>query len=993
MMRLILVFLLLLAQPFLAVIPHGYQAPKKVEKIKIILVNTPLKKFPKSTLTKETKEQRKWVDSVYETMTLEEKFGQLFMVAAYSNKKEDHALQIEQLIEQQHIGGVIFFQGGPVRQAKLTNRFQAKSKLPLLVGIDAEWGLSMRLDSTYRYPWNMTLGAIAKEELITKMGEQLAEQCKAMGIHFTFGPVVDVNTNSKNPIIGIRSFGESKENVTNKAIAFMLGLQNKGVFATAKHFPGHGDTDKDSHYTLPSVNHSKERLHSVELYPYQKIIEHGLASVMVAHLNVPALEANKIPSSLSKSIVTDLLQKDLDFKGLILTDALNMKGVSQTAAPGEVDLQAFMAGNDVLLFPENVPIAITKLKEAWDKGWLDEERLAYSVKKILRFKHIAGLHQKQKEIDLTTLNTQLNQPSFDALNSQLFAESITLVKNQQSILPLKYVGSENIAFIKLGDDDHTNFLKYLQSYTEVTEVTLDNSISIEEQLARFTTVIIGYHKSDGAWKNHQFTIKEIEALQQIASTKRTVLVSFAKAYSLQQIPDFNPHDAIVQSYQNHDFAHKATAEVLFGARAPHGVLPVTVHPDYPVGTSFTFQPTLKLQFDVPENVGMDSKQLRKIDSIANATIQQKIAPGMQILVARKGKIVYHKAFGKPTYESNQNVQLDDVYDLASLTKILATLPQVMQLVEAGKIQLIDPIGKHLPELKGTNKENLKIQDILLHQAGLKEWEPFYTKTLDKAKKPDTTYYRFSPSKKFSIKVADNLYLRSDYPDSMFQVIANSKLYTDKRYAYSDFGFILMKRLVEKYHQQPLDVLTKQSMYQRLGANNLGFNAWMWKPKNKIIPSEIDQYFRYQTIHGYVHDMAAAMQGGVDGHAGLFGNALDVAKMMQMFLQNGYYGGNRFFSEEVMQEFNTCFACDNGNRRGLGFDKPHPKNPGNTCGCTSSKSFGHTGFTGTMAWADPEKELVYVFLSNRTYPEAKTNQLSKQNIRENIQKIIYESIKE
>lgn len=992
-MRLIFVFLLLLAQPFLAVIPHGYQAPKKTEKVKIAAVKVPLKKFPKSLLHKETKEQRKWVDSVYDSLTLEQKLGQLFMVAAYSNKKEDHAQQIEQLIEQHHIGGVIFFQGGPIRQAKLTNRFQAKSKLPLLVGIDAEWGLSMRLDSTYRYPWNMTLGAIAKEELITKMGEQLAEQCKAMGIHFTFGPVIDVNTNPKNPIIGIRSFGESKENVTNKSIAFMLGLQSKGVFATAKHFPGHGDTDKDSHYTLPTVNHSLDRLKDVELYPYEKLIEHGLASVMVAHLNVPAMEPNKIPSSLSKKIVTDWLQKELNFKGLILTDALNMKGVSQTAAPGEVDLQAFLAGNDVLLFPENVPVAVAKLKEAWDKGILDESRLEQSVKKILRFKHIAGLHQKPTSIDLNQLSHQLNAVAFDALNTQLFAESITLVKNQQSILPLKYVGSENIAYLKLGEDDHTNFLKYLQSYTEVQEVWIDENISIEEQLARFTTVIIGFHKSDGAWKNHQLSNKELDLLQKIANVKRTVFVSFAKAYSLLQIPDFNPHDAIVQSYQNHDFAHRATAEIIFGARAPHGVLPISINETYPVGTSFTFQPTVKLQWDTAENVGMSSLHLKKIDSIANATIQQKITPGMQILVARKGKIVYHKAFGKPTYDSNRLVQLDDVYDLASLTKILATLPQVMQLVDAGRIKMKDPIGKHLPELKGTNKEKLTIEDILLHQAGLKEWEAFYTKTLDKTKKPDTTYYRFSPSKKFSIKVADNLYLRSDYPDTIFQTIINSKLYTDKRYAYSDFGFIIMRKLVEKYHQQPLDVLTKQSMYQRLGANNLGFNAWMWKPKDKIVPSEVDQYFRYQTIQGYVHDMAAAMHGGVDGHAGLFGNALDVAKVMQMFLQNGYYGGNRFFSEEVMQEFNTCFACDNGNRRGLGFDKPHPKNPGNTCGCTSSKSFGHTGFTGTMAWADPEKELVYVFLSNRTFPEAKTNQLSKQNIRENIQKIIYESIKE
>ena len=418
--------------------------------------------------------QEVWVDSVYNQLSFEERVGQLFMVAAYSNKDEAHNKSIDKLVEENKIGGLIFFQGGPVRQAKLTNRYQAKSKVPMFIGIDAEWGLSMRLDSTYRYPWNMTLGAVQDMKLIEKAGNQMAKQSKRMGIHFNFAPVVDINTNPKNPIIGNRSFGETKENVTLRALALMKGLQDEGVFATAKHFPGHGDTSTDSHHTLPVVKFDKNRLDDVELYPYKELIKNGLTSVMVAHLNVPSIEPREnYPTSISYNVVTNILKNELQFEGLIFTDALNMKGASNFKKPGDIDLEAFLAGNDVLLFAENVPVAIKKFNEAKKDGRLTEERLAYSVKKILAYKYKANLHNYQP-IALENLYNDLNAVEFEALNYQLYENAVTVIKNDTKSIPVAQLDKEKIAYVKLGNDSSDVFLTQLKNYANVTEITSKN---------------------------------------------------------------------------------------------------------------------------------------------------------------------------------------------------------------------------------------------------------------------------------------------------------------------------------------------------------------------------------------------------------------------------------------------------------------------------------------------------------------------------------------
>jgi len=937
--------------------------------------------------------QEVWIDSVYNQLSFEEKVGQLFMVAAYSNRNEAHHQELDKLIMEYKIGGLIFFQGGPVRQAKLTNRYQSKSKIPLFIGIDAEWGLNMRLDSTYRYPWNMTLGAIKDLKLIEKTGEQMGKQSKRLGIHFNFAPVVDINTNPKNPIIGNRSFGETKENVSEKAIALMLGLQREGVFATAKHFPGHGDTETDSHHTLPIVNFNKKRIDSIELFPYKELIKNNLASVMVAHLNIPSLEERKnYPTSLSYNVVTTILKEELKFEGLIFTDALNMKGASNFKKPGEIDLEAFLAGNDILLFPENVPFAIEKFIEAKNDGRLTEERLAFSVKKILKYKFIANLN-KYESINLDKLNEDLNTIEFEALNRQLFQKAITVLKNESQTIPISKIENEKIAFVKLGTDSAEIFVENLKNYAKVDEINIKNLDSALVELKKYTKVIIGYHKADGVWKNHNLSFKELLWINQIARQNHVILSFFTKPYSLSGIENFENIKTLILAYQNNAHTQIAVPELIFGVNKAEGKLPVSVNKNFKVGDGLEIESIKRLGFDIPENVGLNSARLLKIDSIAQKAIDKKIAPGIQVLVARKGKIIYHKSFGKHTYQQEANiVKNSDMYDIASLTKIIATLPNIMLEFDKNNLKLDTKLKEMLPVFENSNKQDATFLDMLTHQAQFQPWIPFYKATLDSLKKPSTTYYRTNFSPEFNLKVAENLYLRSDYNDTLISIIKNSELLPKKTYKYSDFSFILLKEYLEKTNKISLDDLAKNNFYKSLGANSITFNPLRFYNKNEIIPTEEDSYFRYQTIHGTVHDMAAAMQGGISGHAGLFANALDIAKVMQMYLQNGYYGGKQYITPETIQKFNTCYFCRDGNRRGIGFDKPQLGYEGPTCGCVSLTSFGHTGFTGTMTWADPQEEIVYVFLSNRTFPDANANnKLSKENIRENIQRVIYESI--
>lgn len=937
--------------------------------------------------------QKKWVDSIYENMTIEEKMGQLFMVDIFSSDPKAKTDKIKNLISNYHIGGVIFSKGGPVRQAKLNNEFQDLAKVPLMIGMDAEWGLAMRLDSTYAFPWNMTLGAIKDNKIIQKVGKRIGEQSKRLGVHINFAPVVDINTNPKNPIIGNRSFGEDRENVTEKALAFMKGMQSAGIIGSAKHFPGHGDTDMDSHKTLPTVDFSRERLDSIELYPYKKLINEGLNSVMVAHLNVPSLESqSNFPSSLSSKIVTGLLKEELGFNGLIFTDALNMKGASNFKKPGEIELAAFLAGNDVLLIPEDVPKAMDYLIAAYQDEIITEKRLATSVKKILYAKYKVGLNH-YKPVNTTYLVDNLNTVNDDALYEEAMANALTVIKNDRAILPIKNLQTKKIAYVNLGDDSGEFFLKELKKYGDITWVNAKSLDEYIEKLKAFNYVIIGFHKSnDNPWKKFEFTDKELVWLYEIARTNTVVLDVFARPYAMLDLKTTTNIEGVVISYQNSKMSQELSAQLIFGAREAKGILPVSLGEDFPLNASYNTKSLRRLQYGTPESVGMNSYKLKKIDSLTMKGIREGMYPGAQILVARKGKVIYQKNFGYHEYDNNIKVTDSTIYDLASLTKILASLPMIIELVDKNELSLNSKLSEMLPEYKHSNKADITLKQMLSHYARFKAWIPFYRYTLNSSKTGvSSEYYSNVAAKDFNVKVAENLYMRRDYMDTIFKIIRESDLNPKLEYKYSDLPYYILKRYLERKYEKPMEIIVQENLYNSLGANYITYLPLAKFSKDNIPPTEQDNIFRNQKVQGYVHDQGAAMLGGVSGHAGLFSNTNDIAKIMQMYLWKGFYGGIRYFNPDVMDDFNKCYYCNKNVRRGVGFDKPQLGTVGPTCGCVSMTSFGHSGFTGTLAWADPEEEIVYVFLSNRTFPDAENRKLIRSDLRSKIQELIYDAI--
>jgi beta-N-acetylhexosaminidase len=938
--------------------------------------------------------QNVWVDSIMNTMSIDEKIGQLYMVQAYSNLDQKHEDFITEMISKYHVGNLVFMQGTPKKQAELTNRYQDTAKAPLLIGFDGEWGLDMRLKNTYRFPWNMTLGAIKNDALIKQFGKHLGQHAKRIGIHINFAPVIDINTNPANPIIGNRSFGESKENVTQKAIAFIKGMQGEGVLANGKHFPGHGDTATDSHHTLPLLNFDEARLDSIELYPYKKTFDVGLASVMTAHLNIPSLEANiNVPTSLSKNVVTHLLQEKLGFQGLIITDGLNMKGAANYATSAQIDLAALQAGNDLLLIPQDVPASIAIIKKALETRTLTKERLDFSVKKILKAKYWAGLHS-YKPIIVENIEADLNRAADELLHRELIKNSLTLLKNENNKIPIRNLEKKKIAYVKLGAAENNSFVNMLKKYAKVTVVSDTNLDGLITKLKPYNYVIIGFHKSNlHPWKSYKFSNKELVWLQEIAKEKTVVLDVFTSPYSLLKIKSFTNIESVIVSYQNSKLSQEISAQLLFGAIAAKGKLPVSIGTEFKEGSGITSTNLSRFQYTLPEAAGLSSKKLALIDKMADTIIQEKMAPGFQVFVARNGKVVFEKSYGYHTYDKKIKVKNSDIYDLASLTKILASLPLIMKAEEEDKIRLTATLRDVLPSFSNSNKDTVTVKEILSHFGRLKSWIPFYKDTQDSITGKNLgQFYRKQESNDFKTKVAENLFINESYKDSILKYIKDADQNETSGYGYSDLGYYIFKEVLEKAYKKPLDKLVDDTLYKSLGANRTSYLPLHKFHKSEIVPTEKDAYFRDQLLHGNVHDMGAAMLGGIGGHAGLFSNANDVGKIMQMYLQKGFYGGKRYLKSETIGKFNQRYFSDEKVRRGLGFDKPQlDLEVKATCGCVSDESFGHSGFTGTYTWADPKSGLVYVFLSNRVYPKMDNRGLIDTNMRTRIQQIIQDAI--
>ncbi|MTI30768.1 glycoside hydrolase family 3 N-terminal domain-containing protein [Xanthovirga aplysinae] len=944
-------------------------------------------------------EQKQWVDSVFNSLNEDQRIGQLFMVAAYSNRDEKHYQTIENLIKTNNIGGLIFFQGGPVRQAQLTNRYQAAAKTPLLVAMDAEWGLGMRLDSTISYPRQMALGAIQDNQSIYDMGAEIARQCKRLGVHINFAPVIDVNSNPANPVIGNRSFGENKINVAEKGVAYMKGLQENGVIASAKHFPGHGDTSSDSHLTLPVVKKDVKSLDELELYPFKRLIQEGIKSIMVAHLYVPAYD--KTPNqatTLSKKVVTKLLKKEMGFEGLVFTDALNMKGVSKFYAPGEVDVKALLAGNDILLFSENVPTALKMIKKAIKDKKISKKEIARRVKKILVAKYWAGLNHYQP-INLNGLYEDLNSPEAQLMKQKLYKRSMTVVKNNANLLPIKVLDTTYFASLSIRSNGKYEFEEALSNYAPFSHYKIDKGekgdqvyYQLLNNLENYQVVIVGVEGMNSSpSKNYGLQKKDLEFLRKLNKKTEVIVCVFGNAYSLKEFEDF---DQLICTYQDDPVARQLVPQLVFGAMKGEGKLPVTASEKMREGAGISTLKLNRLGYSLPESEEMSSFILGEIDGIMEEAIKNRATPGGQVLIVRNGTVIFEKPYGYLTYDSLVAVNKETIYDVASVTKVAATLQSLMFLYGNGMLELNKTLGDYLPELKETNKSQLVLNEVLTHQAGLKPYIPFWRYTVNDKMDLDTTFYSNSAEGNFPNELMPGLYASGSLPDSVWSWVVNSELRRKKGkkydYKYSDMGFYMLEKLVSTRLNQPMEEFLEQNFYAPLGMASTSYQPLCYFPLYRIAPTEVDNYFRNTLVHGTVHDPGAAMYGGVAGHAGLFSDANDLAKLLQMNLQDGNYGGVQYLMPGTVPKFSKKQFEDN--RRGLGWDKPTPAGEkGPTSDDVSESTYGHTGFTGTGVWVDPKYNLVYIFLSNRIYPDAGNIKLIRGNIRTRIQHVIYKAI--
>ncbi|MDR2495564.1 MAG: serine hydrolase [Tannerellaceae bacterium] len=921
-----------------------------------------------------------WVDSVFDAMSYDERIGQVFMVIADPSPDERNMRKMLTYIDSIHIGGVLFSKGMPVSQAEITNRMQKASRTPLLIALDGEWGLSMRLTGTTRFPRNMMLGAISDVELITEYGREVGRQCREMGIHVNFAPDLDVNSNSSNPVIGTRSFGEDPKAVADKGLAYSRGLESAGILSVAKHFPGHGDTSDDSHKKLPVVKHNRSRLDSIELYPFKRYIDEGFGGVMTAHLYVPALDAVAgRPSSLSAPVVTKLLREEYGFGGLLFTDALAMKGAS-TGKADNPSVRALQAGNDVVLGTATPQTDFRAVRQAIAEGVLDLKDIEAKCLKILRYKYIAGLHER-RTIETKGLEERINTPHAAWLAAKLNAEGLTLLKNDSGCVPLRNTGGRRIAALSLGESETNEFTAMLNRYDSVACFGLPRDAKpaarqkVFGELAGFDLIICAVHTVRAA---------ESAELRQLSARRDVVIVFFTQPYFCSSYAaSVGSAKAVLMAYEDTPLSRSYAAQLLFGGTGAGGKLPVGIPDLFPVGTGISTSPT-RLAYHEPEEAGMDAAALAGIDSIVATGLRERAYPGCQVLVARKGIVVYEKAFGFYDYEGRRRVTEESVYDLASVTKTVGTLAAVMLEYDGGKFGLTDSIGRHVEELKGSNKESLSIRDLLYHETGVIATLPFsvYKKAA----------VRDSAGEGFSLEAGRRFFVADAFRDTLMESIRGSKLGAKGKYLYSCINFVMLQKMVEAQSGRRLDSLLRETLYDRIGARKLTYNPLRSFDTLLIVPTETDNSFRKQSLRGYVHDEVAAFQGGVSGNAGLFSNANDLAKMLQVYLNRGTYGGERLLSESTVELFTRSKTPTS--RRGLGFDKPDTRNLRlSPCGELAPPSvYGHTGYTGTCFWIDPDNELIYIFLSNRVYPTRENTKLSSLHIRTGIQDVIYRSLR-
>ncbi|MDW8301380.1 MAG: glycoside hydrolase family 3 N-terminal domain-containing protein, partial [Bacteroidia bacterium] len=944
--------------------------------------------------------QDSWAKKTLATMSLEEKIGQLIMIAAYSNKGEEHIQYTKTLIDQYHIGGVIMMQGSPYLQIKALNTLQKDCKIPLLIAQDAEWGVGMRLDSVPLFPRNMTLGAIQNDLLLYEMGVQIAKQCRAVGVQVNFAPVIDVNDNPANPVIGDRSFGEDKYNVARKGGMIAKGMQSENIIPCGKHFPGHGNTDTDSHLDLPIIRYDRNVLDTIHLLPFKTLIQHGLPAIMVAHLYIPALDSTpNRASTLSPKVVNQLLRQELGFKGLIFTDALNMQGVAKFYPPGEADVHALLAGNDMLLFSGNVPKTVEKIKQALNKGEITLQELDEHVLRILQAKEWCGLHKGLFPKNPTGVTQMLNSSEIKNLIRRLYEASVTVVKNEFNILPIKELKKHNVGHICIsnaasGVNTIATFVQTLNRYAAVKHVFANKKsdlVSIAKQEFQKQDVVIVTIKdiTKKASENFGISVLVDDLIQYLQSQGKIVVTCvFGTPYSLK---NFECAHSLVCLYEDNYYTRKAAAEVIVGAIKADGKLPVSSG-TFKAGQGCTISALHRIRFDENQEMCINTDSLKKIEKIVEQSIKERIFPGCQVMMVKEGIVIYQKSFGRLTYDSTSKKVHDDstIYDLASVTKVAATTLAAMRLWEQGKLDLQKKIKDYLPEFDSTNKANITIEQLLTHTSGLPSVLFYYRKPEFRntnCQYTDTYTCMLTDSSHFY--VAPHIFMKDRYRKVIIEYLKKCRVRPPRRLIYSDVNMTFMQLIIERITQKPLDVYVKENFYEPLQLRHTGFNPMLDTnlSKHDIAPTENDTLWRKQQIWGTVHDQTAAIFGGVCGNAGLFSNAHDLAVIGQMLLNGGVYGGVRFFAPQTIDYF-TRRVYPNI-RRGLGWDKPeNTKIKAPVGSFASMQTYGHLGYTGTAFWIDPKEKLVFVFLSNRIYPTVNDKRINKEAIRQKIMSIAY-----
>ncbi len=945
--------------------------------------------------------EQKWVDSIFNTLTLDQKIGQLFIADAYSNKEEINVNKITLLINKYNIGGLIFFQGECYKQAELTNKYQTISKIPLLITMDAEWGLGMRLSNGVSFPKQITLGAIEDNQLLYKMGSEMAKHCKRMGIQLNFCPVVDINSNANNPIIGNRSFGENAELVSIKSSALTRGLQDNGVMACGKHFPGHGDTYQDSHKYLPRVNYTEKEMKTVGLTPFRQIIRDSIKSMLIGHLQLPFYDTK--PATLSSKVVKDLLQNELQYKGLIITDALNMGGVrnKQKKPAGEIELQALEAGNDVLLYSENIPEAVEAIKKAIETNRIKLEEIDYKTKKILQAKYWTGLN-KLEIIESQALFEDLHDKNTIDSKQELFDNAITVVKDSTHAIPLDNTHTAKQLCIHIDAPLNNAFgqiIKKNSHFIQYATTEKNNASFFEEMLNMADSceqIIVSLHNfTNKPNEKYGASTESIQFIKKLSQKHPIILCVFGNPYVLKYFPSAS---TIVVGYEDEPEAYRAVAKILYGESLAVGKLPVSIAPFFKLGEGISSNPYGETfhflqKKDLLTNPEETNNKLNKL--IKNA-INEHVFPGCQLVVVRKGKEIINSCFGNLTYENNEPVNKNTIYDVASVTKVAATLQCIMQLYDQQKISLDKKISQYLPELKGTNKENITVQSLLFHESGLQAYLPLWEKTTSRGLlKP--FFYNKTKNEEFSLQITPNIFAKPILKDSVWKWIIKSPLHNKKssdskyEYLYSDLGLIILAKIIEKTSGEKLDELAAKTIYQPLKLPLTCFNPLSSQDFRQIAPTENDLLFRKVQLKGTVQDQNAALLGGVSGHAGLFSTASDLAKIMFMNLSLGKYKTKQVLSKETILYFSQTISKKS--HRALGWDKlPEDGDSNYISSFVSKKSFGHSGYTGTLVWVDPSKDLVFVFCSNRVYPNANNNKINQMQIRKKIMDIVYQGLK-